>query len=157
MLSDGQISGRIYLYTRSFSDGNCRDNGFFFRLSKGYPGLHILLRRNIGITTRFRFVFRLFPVSGSLSTPQRFDRSSPGTLLLPPSPSEGSRSSRNRHGEGFAPAHNALCRIRSGTAISAPFWVWIVTDAMIWLIPATIAAVAGFVAKRRLSKKEKTK
>ena len=40
---------------------------------------------------------------------------------------------------------------------SAPFWVWIVTDAMIWLIPAFIAAVAGFVAKKRLSKKEKTK
>ena len=40
---------------------------------------------------------------------------------------------------------------------SAPFWVWIVTDAMIWLIPAAIAAVAGFVAQKRLSKKEKTK
>ena len=43
------------------------------------------------------------------------------------------------------------------TLNSAPYWVWIVTDAMIWLIPAAIAAVAGFVAQKRLSKKEKTK
>ena len=43
------------------------------------------------------------------------------------------------------------------TLNSAPFWVWIVTDAMIWLIPAAVAAVAGFVAQKRLSKKEKTK
>ena len=40
---------------------------------------------------------------------------------------------------------------------SAPFWVWIVADALIWLIPAAIAAVAGFVAKKRLMKKENTK
>ena len=40
---------------------------------------------------------------------------------------------------------------------SAPFWVWILTDAMIWLIPAAIAAIAGFVAQKRLSKKEKAK
>ena len=40
---------------------------------------------------------------------------------------------------------------------SAPFWVWIVTDALIWLIPAAIAAVAGFVAKKKLTKKENTK
>ena len=40
---------------------------------------------------------------------------------------------------------------------SAPFWVWIVTDALIWLIPAAIAAVAGFVAKKKLTKKENKK
>ena len=40
---------------------------------------------------------------------------------------------------------------------SAPFWVWILTDALIWLIPAAIAAVAGFVAKKKLTKKENTK
>ena len=40
---------------------------------------------------------------------------------------------------------------------SAPFWVWIVMDAMLWLLPAGIAAIAGFVAKKKLSKKEKTK
>ena len=40
---------------------------------------------------------------------------------------------------------------------SAPFWVWICMDAMLWLIPALIAFVAGFVAKKKLSKKEKSK
>ena len=41
------------------------------------------------------------------------------------------------------------------TLNSAPFWLWIVTDALLWLIPALIAVIAGFVAKRKLSKKEK--
>ena len=45
----------------------------------------------------------------------------------------------------------------STTLNSAPFWVWIVSDAMLWLVPAAIAAIAGFVAKKRLTKKEKTK
>ena len=45
----------------------------------------------------------------------------------------------------------------STTLNSAPFWVWIVADAMLWLIPAAIAFVAGFVAKRKLIKKENTK
>lgn len=45
----------------------------------------------------------------------------------------------------------------STTLNSAPFWVWIVTDAMIWLIPAAIAAIAGYVAKKKLTKKEKSK
>ena len=40
---------------------------------------------------------------------------------------------------------------------SAPFWIWIVVDAVLWLIPALLAAVAGFVAKKKLSKKEKSK
>ena len=40
---------------------------------------------------------------------------------------------------------------------SAPFWLWICVDAILWLIPALIAFVAGFVAKRKLTKKEKTK
>ena len=38
---------------------------------------------------------------------------------------------------------------------SAPFWLWIAVDAMLWLIPAAIAAVAGYVAKKKLTKKEK--
>ena len=42
------------------------------------------------------------------------------------------------------------------TLNSAPFWVWIAVDALLWLLPAAIAFVAGFVAKRKLSKKEKT-
>ena len=40
---------------------------------------------------------------------------------------------------------------------SAPFWLWMMVDAVIWLIPALIAVVAGFVAKRKLFKKENTK
>ena len=40
---------------------------------------------------------------------------------------------------------------------SAPFWVWIVSDALIWLLPAAVAAIAGFVAKKKLIKKENTK
>ena len=40
---------------------------------------------------------------------------------------------------------------------SAPFWIWIVTDALLWLIPALIAFVAGFVAKKKLTKKENRK
>ena len=43
------------------------------------------------------------------------------------------------------------------TLNSAPFWLWIVTDALLWLLPAAVAAVAGFVAKKKLTKKEKTK
>jgi len=43
------------------------------------------------------------------------------------------------------------------TLNSAPFWLWITVDAVLWLIPAAIAAVAGFVAKRKLHKKENTK
>ena len=43
------------------------------------------------------------------------------------------------------------------TLNSAPFWVWICVDALIWLIPALLAAAAGFVAKRKLMKKENTK
>ena len=40
---------------------------------------------------------------------------------------------------------------------SAPFWLWIVTDAVIWLIPAVLAAAAGYVAKKKLMKKENSK
>ena len=41
------------------------------------------------------------------------------------------------------------------TLNSAPFWIWIAMDVMIWLIPAAIAALAAFVAKKKLMKKEK--
>lgn len=40
------------------------------------------------------------------------------------------------------------------TLNSAPFWLWICVDGALWLIPAAIAAVAGFVAKKKLTKKE---
>ena len=42
------------------------------------------------------------------------------------------------------------------TQNSAPFWVWILVDALIWIIPAILAFLAGLIAKKRLSKKEKT-
>ena len=38
---------------------------------------------------------------------------------------------------------------------SAPFWIWIAADGLLWLIPAAIAAVAGFIAKKKLSKNKK--
>ena len=42
---------------------------------------------------------------------------------------------------------------------SAPFWLWICVDALLWLLPALIAFTAGFIAKKKLTKnkKEKTK
>ena len=40
---------------------------------------------------------------------------------------------------------------------SAPFWVWAAVDALLWLIPAILAFLAGFISKKKLSKKEKTK
>ena len=40
---------------------------------------------------------------------------------------------------------------------SAPFWIWICADALLWLLPALIAFVAGYVAKKKLTKKEHTK
>ena len=43
------------------------------------------------------------------------------------------------------------------TLNSAPFWVWIVSDALLWLIPGAIAAIAGYVAKKKLTKKENRK
>ena len=43
------------------------------------------------------------------------------------------------------------------TLNSAPFWVWVLVDGALWLLPALVAFIAGFVAKRRLMKKENTK
>lgn len=43
------------------------------------------------------------------------------------------------------------------TINSAPFWLWVCVDAMIWLIPAAIAITAGYVAKKKLNKKENEK
>ena len=40
---------------------------------------------------------------------------------------------------------------------SAPFWVWMLADALLWLLPALIAFTAGFVAKKKINKKENTK
>ena len=40
---------------------------------------------------------------------------------------------------------------------SAPFWIWLLSDALLWLLPALIAFIAGFVAKKKLTKKENSK
>ena len=45
----------------------------------------------------------------------------------------------------------------STTLNSAPFWLWIAVDGLIWLIPAAVAAIAGYVAKKKLTKKENRK
>ncbi len=38
---------------------------------------------------------------------------------------------------------------------SAPFGVFILVDALLWLIPALLAFLAGLIAKKKLTKKEK--
>lgn len=43
------------------------------------------------------------------------------------------------------------------TLNSAPFWVWILVDALIWLIPALLAFLAGLIVTRIMRNKEKTK
>jgi len=45
----------------------------------------------------------------------------------------------------------------STTLNSAPFRIWIYVDGALWLVPALIAFVAGYVAKKKLTKKENTK
>ena len=37
---------------------------------------------------------------------------------------------------------------------SAPFWIWVCVDAVVWLVPAVLASIAGYIAKKKLSKKE---
>lgn len=44
----------------------------------------------------------------------------------------------------------------STTLNSAPFWIWIVVDALLWLSPALLALLAGFIVSRKLKSKEKT-
>ena len=43
------------------------------------------------------------------------------------------------------------------TLNSAPFWVWILVDALVWLIPALLASLAGLIVSKKLRNKEKTK
>jgi len=43
------------------------------------------------------------------------------------------------------------------TLNSAPFWVWIFVDAMLWLIPALFAFLAGLIVSKKIRNKEKTK
>ena len=36
---------------------------------------------------------------------------------------------------------------------SAPFWLWIAVDAVLWLIPAALAFAAGLVSKKKMQKR----
>ena len=47
-------------------------------------------------------------------------------------------------------------RTYSTTLNSAPFWVWILVDGLIWLVPALLAFLAGWVVSKK-RKKEKSK
>lgn len=40
------------------------------------------------------------------------------------------------------------------TLNSAPFWVCILVNGLLYLIPAALAFLAGFIAKKKLCKKE---
>ena len=40
---------------------------------------------------------------------------------------------------------------------SAPFWLWFMVDALIWLVPALLAFLAGLIVSIKLRNKEKTK
>jgi len=41
------------------------------------------------------------------------------------------------------------------TLNSAPFWVWVLVDGLLWLIPAGLAAAAGWFAWKKSKRKEK--
>ena len=43
------------------------------------------------------------------------------------------------------------------TLNSAPFWLWVWVDALLWLVPAALAALAGRIAQKRKTNKEKMK
>ena len=43
------------------------------------------------------------------------------------------------------------------TLNSAPFWIWILTDALLWLIPALLAFLAALIVSKKIRNKEKTK
>ena len=43
------------------------------------------------------------------------------------------------------------------TLNSAPFWIWILVDALLWLAPALLAFLAGLIVSKKIRNKEKTK
>ena len=54
---------------------------------------------------------------------------------------------------GFA-VHVAVDWYQYHTTLnSAPFWLWILSDAVIWLIPAGLAFLAGLIAQKKLIKR----
>ena len=42
------------------------------------------------------------------------------------------------------------------TLNSAPFWIWVAVDALVWLLPALLAFLAGLIVSKKLRSKEKT-
>ena len=40
------------------------------------------------------------------------------------------------------------------TLNSAPFWVWILVDAALWLLPALVAFVAGLIVSKKYKEKK---
>ena len=48
-------------------------------------------------------------------------------------------------------------RAYNTTLNSAPFWLWILVDALLWLIPALLAFLAGLIVSVKLRNKEKRK
>lgn len=52
--------------------------------------------------------------------------------------------------------HLVIDWYKYGTTLnSAPFWVWICADALLWLIPAALAALAGLIACKKFKEKMK--
>ena len=43
----------------------------------------------------------------------------------------------------------------SGVSNSAPFWVWVLVDGLLWLTPAALAFAAGLVSKMKVTRKDK--
>jgi len=43
------------------------------------------------------------------------------------------------------------------TLNSAPFWLWIAVDALLWLLPALLAFLAGFIVSQKMRNKENIK
>ena len=56
---------------------------------------------------------------------------------------------------GFG-VHTLVDYLRYDSALNtAPFYIWIIVNALLWLIPALLAFLAGFIAHKKLSKKER--
>ena len=45
----------------------------------------------------------------------------------------------------------------STTLNSAPFWIWILVDGLMWLIPALLAFLVGWIVSKKLRNKENMK
>ena len=56
---------------------------------------------------------------------------------------------------GFC-VHLGVDRMKYNASVNAaPFWIWICADVLIWLVPAVLAFLAGWIVKRKFRNKEK--